>query len=81
MVIPALTEDITIDDIQKALEGRGEIMATKIVNKKIAFITFKERKDAEDTISALYRTLIIKEKNLPLRWRRADTKSINVNIC
>lgn len=62
------------------MEGRGEIMAIKIVNKKIAFITFKERKDAENTISELYRSLIIKEKNLPLRWKRADAKSIHINF-
>lgn len=70
-----MSEDITIENIEKALENYGEILAIKINNNKTAFITFKERKDAENAINNLYKTLIINEKNYVLRWKRDDNQS------
>lgn len=67
--------EVTEDDLNDAFALYGDISRVKKVeSRKCAFVTFKERKDAETAAESLQNRLVVKGVRLKLMWGRPQER-------
>jgi len=69
LYVGGLTSNITEEDIRGAFYGYGEIVGLKLVaNKRCAFVTYRQRVEADRAATALFNKLVIKGTPLKISY-------------
>mmetsp|Transcript_7412 Transcript_7412/g.8377 ORF Transcript_7412/g.8377 Transcript_7412/m.8377 type:complete len:343 (+) Transcript_7412:106-1134(+) len=68
-----LEDDMTPDDVAEAFQDFGEPTVRVISAKHCAFVSFSQRKQAEDAAKKLFNNCKVKGVNLRVRWGRRQT--------
>lgn len=72
LFISGIDESVTEDNVREIFSPHGQIQSVHLINeKRIGFVTFTLRSEAQDAISKLFDCLFVKGKRLRLDWGKS----------